>query len=328
MKDKKYIFFFAVIIAFLLLIFLLMSFIWEDRYTHEKVLSNFLFNLPSWLLMGLSDYFIIKILRKKVVWKNEPLRILVGLVLTNLFIFLLSSFVNAFILMSGSDYVIKYAIPVFIWNSIIVFLIELFMYHQKQIEVEKKLAMAEKEKIQYQYETLKAQINPHFLFNSLNVLSALAYQDADKANLFTKKLSGVYRYLLLTNDQPTVSLREELLFLESYLYLEQIRFEDTFTVEVANDNESLLYKNVIPVSLQLLVENALKHNITTKEQPLNVSIHITDESITVSNNLQLRNSVDKGGVGLINLQKQYALYQKSIDINRTETEFIVRIPLL
>ena len=75
----------------------------------------------------------------------------------------------------------------------------------------------EKEKIQYQYETLKAQINPHFLFNSLNVLSSLAYSDAEKTNLFAKKLSGVYRYLLLTNNRPMVTLKEELAFLESYL---------------------------------------------------------------------------------------------------------------
>ncbi|WP_368163564.1 sensor histidine kinase, partial [Bacteroides cellulosilyticus] len=179
----------------------------------------------------------------------------------------------------------------------------------------------------YQYETLKAQINPHFLFNSLNVLSSLAYSDAEKTNLFAKKLSGVYRYLLLTNNRPMVTLKEELAFLESYVFLEKIRFEDTLFIEI---DEYDLYgtRLIIPVSLQLLVENAIKHNIATLKNPLIIRIGFTDEGIMVSNNLQLRSSVDRGGVGLGNLEKQYALYDKAIDIVESTTEFVVRVPFL
>ena len=195
------------------------------------------------------------------------------------------------------------------------------------MEAEKKLAIIEKEKIQYQYETLKAQINPHFLFNSLNVLSSLAYSDAEKTNLFAKKLSGVYRYLLFTNNRPVVTLKEELAFLESYVFLEKIRFEDTLFIEI---DEYDLYgtRLIIPVSLQLLVENAIKHNIATLKNPLIVRIGFTGEGIMVSNNLQLRSSVDRGGVGLGNLEKQYALYDKAIDIVKNATEFVVRVPFL
>ena len=148
------------------------------------------------------------------------------------------------------DYaLLKMSLPVVLWNSMIVLLIEIFFYQQSQMEAEKKLAIIEKEKIQYQYETLKAQINPHFLFNSLNVLSSLAYSDAEKTNLFAKKLSGVYRYLLLTNNRPMVTLKEELAFLESYVFLEKIRFEDTLFIEI---DEYDLYgtRLIIPVSLQ------------------------------------------------------------------------------
>lgn len=226
------------------------------------------------------------------------------------------------------DYaLLKMSLPVVLWNSMIVLLIEIFFYQQSQMEAEKKLAIIEKEKIQYQYETLKAQINPHFLFNSLNVLSSLAYSDAEKTNLFAKKLSGVYRYLLLTNNRPMVTLKEELAFLESYVFLEKIRFEDTLFIEI---DEYDLYgtRLIIPVSLQLLVENAIKHNIATLKNPLIIRIGFTDEGIMVSNNLQLRSSVDRGGVGLGNLEKQYALYDKAIDIVESTTEFVVRVPFL
>lgn len=103
----------------------------------------------------------------------------------------------------------------------VVSLIEIFLYHKSQLENEMKLNIAEKEKAVYQFETLKNQINPHFLFNSLNVLSSLAYQDAEKANLFAKKLSSVYRYLLATHERETVTLQEEMQFVDSYLYLEK-----------------------------------------------------------------------------------------------------------
>lgn len=327
--KKKYVFLFALIIALLLLTFLLTFSVWNKMLTQEKILFNFLLNLPSWLIMGIIDFLIIKISMNKITWKSDTARIITDVFLCNLFLISLSLFINYLIKNTEIlSYLTQFAIPLIIWNSIIIFMIELFLYNQRQVEVEKKLAITEKEKIQYQYETLKAQINPHFLFNSLNVLSSLAYQDAEKANLFTKKLSGVYRYILLTSDQPTVILKEELSFLESYLFLEKIRFENTFSVNIEKENEFLLNKNVIPISLQLLVENALKHNITTKNHPLNILIDIKENGILVSNNLQLRSSVDKGGVGLINLQKQYSLHNSAIIITQTEASFTVEIPFV
>lgn len=327
--KKKYVFLFALIIALLLLTFLFTFSVWNKMLTQEKILFNFLLNLPSWLIMGIIDFLIIKISMNKITWKSDTARIITDVFLCNLFLISLSLFINYLIKNTEIlSYLTQFAIPLIIWNSIIIFMIELFLYNQRQVEVEKKLAITEKEKIQYQYETLKAQINPHFLFNSLNVLSSLAYQDAEKANLFTKKLSGVYRYILLTSDQPTVILKEELSFLESYLFLEKIRFENTFSVNIEKENELLLNKNVIPISLQLLVENALKHNITTKNHPLNILIDIKENGILVSNNLQLRSSVDKGGVGLINLQKQYSLHNSAIIITQTEASFTVEIPFV
>nr|WP_280743666.1 MULTISPECIES: histidine kinase [unclassified Parabacteroides] len=328
MKDRRHIFLFVLIIAILLFGGLYMYRSWDKEYTQASFLMHYLINLPACVIVGVADFLIINSVYKRIRWKDNAVRILTDLLLTALFAVLFALVTNYLISPSRlHDYFVKHALLLVFWNSIIVLLIEIFFYNQWQIEAERRLSDAEKEKIRYQYETLKAQINPHFLFNSLNVLSSLAYQDAEKTNLFAKKMSGVYRYLLLTNDRPLVSLREELAFLESYVFLEQIRFEDALFVEVA-DSSAHLNRMLIPVSLQLLVENAIKHNVTTAANPLTIRIHITDEGILVSNNLQLRSSVDRGGVGLKNLQKQYALHDKSLEVTRTDTDFIVKLPFI
>lgn len=299
----------------------------DNGYAKTDFLHQYLINLPACIFITLIDFLIINTVYKRVKWKDNTVRILIDLILTSLFV-LTFAVVGNYIL-SPIDiyyYLTKLSLSLILWNTIMVLLIEIFFYNQRQIEAEKKIALIEKEKIQYQYETLKAQINPHFLFNSLNVLSSLAYKDAEKTNLFAKKMSGIYRYLLITNTRPTVSLKEELAFLESYIFLEQIRFENALSVEIKNTSN--LDKQVIPVSLQLLVENAVKHNITTSTQPLKICIDISNSGVIVSNNLQLRSSVDTSGVGLTNLQKQYALYQKTIKTIQTRTEFIVRIPFI
>ena len=298
----------------------------RDDIPRVDFLYQFLINLPGCIIIGFVDFFIINATHKSIRFNNNTVRIIIDLILTNTFAITLSIIAN-YILSTFVTYdlnIIKISLPLFLWNSVIILCIEIFFYNQRQIDVEKKMAIIEKERAQYQYETLKAQINPHFLFNSLNVLSSLAYEDPEKTNLFAKKMSGVYRYLLLTNNKPTVTLKEELSFLDSYIFLEQMRFENALLVEISN-NGSNQNRKVIPVSLQLLVENAVKHNITTVNNPLTIKIIITNEGITVSNNLQLRSSVDKGGVGLKNLQKQYALYGKSIEVSKTSTGFIVKL---
>lgn len=294
-----------------------------------NIFYQFLINIPGYVLISIIDYSIINTIHKRLKRHNNIIRIALNLILTSLCAIALVLLSNHILLMfvPYKYDAVRTTIPLVFWNCIVVLLLEIFLYHQRQSEAEKRLTLAEKEKIQYQYERLKAQINPHFLFNSLNVLSSLTYQDTRKANLFAKKMSGVYRYLLMTNEHPVVTLKEELSFLESYLYLEQIRFEDALFVEIRKD-DSVLNKKVIPVSIQLLVENALKHNITTSSQPLHILIDITDHEITVTNNLQLRYSVVKSGLGLMNLQKQYALFDKTISMKQTEKEFIVTIPFI
>lgn len=260
-------------------------------------------------------------------WDNW--RLLVDIVLTTALAVLLTYILN-FLLMGGHGnfwHILRSSLPVVPWNWIIVLQIEIFFYSLQRSEMEKQMAVIEKEKALYQFEVLKNQINPHFLFNSLNVLASLAYQDTEKTNRFAKKLSTVYRYLLTTHGRATVTVQEELSFVESYLYLEHIRFGDALHVEIEDDlrNHHCL---VIPASIQMLVENALKHNISTKKSPLIVHISIGNERITVRNNLQLRNYVASNGAGLKNLQRQYALYGTLVEILKDEKEFVVKLPFV
>ncbi|AZA93809.1 Probable sensor-like histidine kinase YehU [Chryseobacterium nakagawai] len=326
--DKKHSIAFVLIVTTLLVFFYFMFQILTGK---ERSFSDFfIINLLPFVLIAWMDFLIINNIYKYLKIRNIYLHVALDLFISSLFSVFVIFLVNLSLLgesaLKSSPEIIKSGIFIILWNSIVVLLIEIFFYNQQHLDAENKITIMEKEKIQYQYDTLKAQINPHFLFNSLNVLSSLAYQDAEKANLFAKKMSGVYRYLLLTNERPLVTLQEELAFLDSYIFLEQIRFGDNLRVEVVNKNE--LNRKVIPVSLQLLVENAIKHNITTYNNPLMIRIEIAEEGITVSNNLQLRTTADCGGIGLKNLQKQYALYNKTIEVIRTDTEFTVKLSFL
>lgn len=299
----------------------------SSSYKIGNVLSNFFLNMPMCLIIGVIDYKVISILQKHNSKQSASQSIIIDFILTAILIATLSIVVNYVVLLilPGKFDILYQALPMILWNSIIVLFIELFFYNKRQIENENKLNIIEK--ALYQFEALKNQINPHFLFNSLNVLSSLAYQDAETTNLFTKKLSNVYRYLLTTHDRPTVMLQEELQFVDSYLYLEQIRFGDTLQIFIENDKKNQ-DKAIIPASLQMLVENALKHNISTSKSPLIINISINENGITVSNNIQLRSYVIKNGMGLNNLKKQYSLYNKEVLITETDVDFIVKLPYI
>lgn len=331
MDNKKHIIAFILIITVFLVVFqyMIMTLSGGDQ---TKMLVQLLINLPICIVIGLVDFGIIHTVYVKYKFRTKTyVRITLDLMLTAIAVAILSIVANYVFWLIQPDkfqdgYNMPLLLPLILWNSIIVLLIEIFLYNQRQIDAEKKIALIEKEKLHYQYETLKAQINPHFLFNCLNVLSSLAYEDPQKANLFAKKMSTIYRYLLITNERPTVTLKEELLFLESYIYLEEIRFEGALHIDIKNKGD--VNKQLIPVSLQLLVENAIKHNVSTSRQPLSIRIEITNERIIVSNNLQLRSTVDKGGVGLKNLREQYALYNQAIEVINTGVEFIVKIPFI
>lgn len=192
-----------------------------------------------------------------------------------------------------------------------------------EIEIHKK------ESLQAQLENLRNQINPHFLFNNLSVLSSLVYKDQDKAVDFIDQLSKVYRYVLENKEKELVDLRSELKFIESYCFLLKIRFGENirFDIKVSSlDSE----KFIAPMALQLLIENAIKHNEISEELPLVVKIFVDGKFLVVSNPIQLRKGyVDSSKTGLKNIITRYSYFTKeSIIIDSTTNEFVVKIPIL
>ena len=294
----------------------------------EVILLNFAVNVPMCMIIGYADYKMVAFLHK--CQKNaDALSIVASVIVSNLAIgslFVLYYLISSPVRLAGQDGLLQRLLPVVLCNSIIVLIIEAFFYNNLFLANKARLAKVEQEKAKYQLENLKRQINPHFLFNSLNVLSALTYQDAGKANLFAKKLSSVYRYLLVTQEEAKVPLQKELDFVNAYIYLEQIRFGETLCIQMTCDNEALR-KYIVPASIQMLIENALKHNINTRDFPLKINIRINKECVVVTNNLQLRNTVSKNGVGLKNLEEQYRIHGHHIEIKKSDTDFTVVLPL-
>lgn len=200
----------------------------------------------------------------------------------------------------------------------------------KLVEVNTQLLQLQKEKLLSQFEVLKQQVNPHFLFNSLNVLTSLIKIEPDLAERFTEHLAKVYRYVLENKDNELVSLNTELDFLSAYLFLLDIRFEDKLRVCISIADE-FQQSRIIPLALQLLIENAIKHNAMSKRKPLIIDIFVdSQQRLNVINNLQEREAhFASTGVGLQNILNRYQLLNKpSPEIEKTETQFIVKIPLI
>lgn len=296
----------------------------NEGYDMVYIMYNLIVNLPLFIIPGLIDYGIIRFLHTKV-WKSSILgHILFDVIIVSIITGSMS-FISAHIFSSPNP---LYQVSAFLMiNSIIVLFIELLLYHNAQMNNEKTIMEIEKEKALYQLNALKSQVNPHFLFNSLNVLASLTYQDPSLANTFAKKFANVYRYILTTSESQTVDLINELNFVKTYVYLEEMRFVRSLKVRII-DNAKYHNAQVIPVSIQTLVENAIKHNIATEAQPLEIIITVEKEGVKVCNNIQLRSNINKTGMGLKNLQHQYTLSGQKIRISNSDRTFNVFLPYL
>lgn len=201
---------------------------------------------------------------------------------------------------------------------------------EKLTEANTQLLKVQKENLQSQFEVLKQQVNPHFLFNSLNVLTSLIKVDPDLAESFTERLSVVYRNVLENKDKDLVSLGSEMDFIRAYVFLLDIRFTSKVFVNI-NFNEKDFDAFVVPLALQLLIENAIKHNTFSKKNPLNIDLFIDDDKyLNVVNNLQSRRThMVSTGIGLVNISKRYSLLSERQPVfEDTGDMFIARIPLI
>lgn len=190
--------------------------------------------------------------------------------------------------------------------------------------------LLQQEMMRSQLSALKSQVNPHFLFNSLNTLVNVIPEDADLAVDLVRKLSKVYRYILEIRDRELITLKEELEFLNAYIFLQKARFGKNLKVNIEID-EGLLKMQIVPLSLQMLMENAIKHNVVSTEKPLVVSIKMENgNKLVIKNNLQLKQQVmDSTGTGLENISNRYKfIANKEVTQIVTTNSFIVTLPLL
>jgi LytS/YehU family sensor histidine kinase len=183
------------------------------------------------------------------------------------------------------------------------------------------------EALQLQYETLKSYVNPHFLFNSLSVLSSLVEKDVQKSQLFIRQLSDIYRYVLEQRGKELVSLETELDFARSFINLHKIRHGENLIVELeVNDNSGY----IVPLSMQILLENAFKHNVISEEEPLVVKVWRDHDYIIVQNQIRKKKTIESGaGTGLETIAKQYKFVSsRTLLICTDDGYFTVHVPIL
>jgi sensor histidine kinase YesM len=198
-------------------------------------------------------------------------------------------------------------------------------YKEKELEAEKLKTST----ISARYEVLNNQINTHFLFNNLNTLSTLIKTNADKADVFLQKLSDIYRYVLKNGEEELVELKDELNFLRDYIELLEIRFGKALKIKIDIDPE-LQNTMIPPTVLQLLLENVVKHNFFTEQQPIEVSINGKGGEISVTNTLQKKDSLETSfGIGLRNISERYGFFEKDIQVdNHAQDKFKVVVPVI
>lgn len=276
----------------------------------------------------------------KIKWKEKqwPVRLLTGIVgavgITLLSLFVLRFFTKVYLNgFSFLDFINRerwgyYSFGLWVSLTIVVIFHTFYLYKKRQ---EKKVTesqiVAKTETAKY--ESLKNQLDPHFLFNSLNVLTSLIEESPRKAERFTTGLSKVYRYVLEQKDKDLIPLEEELKFAKSYMELLKMRFEDGVEYSLPENISNSEFK-IVPLSLQLLLENAVKHNMITSNKPLQIRIFEEDGILVVENNNRPKASLGKSTkVGLQNIKQRYALItKKQVEVISDSDKFQVKLPLL
>lgn len=216
-----------------------------------------------------------------------------------------------------------------IGSTVVFFNLFYFSMKQKE-EMDEQMENLKKEMLASKYSSLKSQISPHFLFNSLNTLTSLMYEDRDLASDFVTRLASSYRYILDNKEEDLVSLQKELGFLDAYVFMMEVRHKNAVVIET--DIKVSPDQYWIPtLTLQMLIENALKHNLYSKEKPLQISItSIENNALAIKNNLRKRELKQKTTrLGLENIKKRYSYYtNKTVLVREDTNSFEVIIPLL
>ncbi|SIS92361.1 Histidine kinase [Chryseobacterium ureilyticum] len=316
-------------------------------FTSEKSIENFIYTILISLIytvvLGGGNGFINSFLNKRFPWSEETSKraviSIVSIVIANIILVYFCNYINFVLIQKAStteEFLAgKYNITN--WFTINIALLISAFLHAKGFMQELKKA-SKKEVVEQkliaksanaQFESLKNQLDPHFLFNSLNVLSSLIDENPSQAQKFTASMSKIYRYVLEQKDKELVTVEDEMEFAKTYCDLLKTRFEDSvdFIFEVKKEDYR---KYVVPLSLQLLLENCIKHNFATSSKPLIIRIFSENDILCIENNLQVREQIkESSGIGLANIVQRYSLLTKrNVFIEKSEDYFKVKLPML
>jgi sensor histidine kinase YesM len=306
-------------------------------FNAERFFSTFIIVVLLWavnrfvLIWSRKRYPRFSDVRKRL-FVQVGLMLLITLLGNNLLHYILSKtiFTTNTVSVFDSDHLItSNAAALFCLIMIIAIYESIYFMHELRHSVEETEKL-KRENLAAQLNALRTQVNPHFLFNNLNTLCSLIPENPEHAVDFVQQLSKVYRHILEVKDEKTISLKDELDVLNAYTFLLQTRFDKNLKVNITIPPEKL-QKHIVPLSLQILMENAIKHNIVSKNTPLNIDIIESGENcLAVRNNINKKIQPEKrSGLGLQNIQKRYALLQvRKVNIKSDEHFFSVEIPLI
>ncbi len=312
--------------------------IWKGRLTDENTWWMILLNIVQleifmWIALRI---FNVKEIKPSESYRNTILKRLLIFYLIVLLVATIILFLTVFTSMMVSNQTFDDVLKHFFEQELKGFLLSmligvaigtlvfLFFEWNNSLKREQKLR---EEKLIFQYETLKNQVNPHFLFNSLNTLSSLVSKDAELSEKFIHKFSSIYRYISENRDVEFINLSKELEFVRNYFYLQRIRDNGKIELELP-EGQTDQYE-ILPISVQILIENAIKHNAATRENPLKIKIRLEDDLIIVENNLQPKMQMNASSkLGLQNLEERVNLVMnRKVFIEPTDDTFIVKIPV-
>lgn len=320
-------------LSFLLMLFFMTGMLHDFNSFIVGFLWTFSISFTQWT--GLSNIY--KYIDHKISWIETPVR----RVFVQVSVFLIYSTIAYVLVQFFNFYIWRGIMPINSWKYIVgsipytVFIsltISLiftaigffFAWKNSVIQAEK----LKSEMLAYKYEALRNQINPHFLFNSLNVLSDLVYDDQAMAVKFIRQMSDLFRYVLDSRDKELVPLKDELDFINSFTFLLITRFEEKLNINIEVQANADEY--IVPMTLQLLIENAVKHNEVSEAFPLCITIRKKDDYLEVENGLRLKNvGDDSKKTGLKNIIQQFAFFcDHPIEIITSDDSFLVRVPIL
>jgi LytS/YehU family sensor histidine kinase len=296
----------------------------------------YLFGVLALVVLGVWE--LNRLVEKKIIKSNERVHPLILLFLASVINVVIVSTISLFALYAVLGMPLRFHFDHWKLLTAFGFRVNLFLncvnaivfFMNRLKKAQLQAEQLKKQNTEARFEALRNQINPHFLFNCFNVLSTLVHKDPEASSTFIAELSNVYRYLLYNQENKIVPLKDELAFLNSYIYLLRTRFKENLLIEnkISEQTETIM---VVPAALQMLIENVMKHNAATRTQPLTIVLEKQENYIVVTNTLQKKKVLEEEStkIGLQNIVNRYKLLSDlPVRIEKTPTLFIVKIPVL